>query len=410
MKPEIAIIGVGYVGLELVLAFAKAKVKVYGYDIDENRIRSLRATKKNAFLLFTHSKEDIKNVNYFIIAVPTTLNDHHIPDLLPIKNASRLIGSLLKKGDTVIIESSLFPGATEEIVIPLLEEGSGLKSGEDFFVGFSPERLDPGSSHSSLENSVKVYAGQNDIAAKKIEELYQKLPIKLYKVSSLKSAEACKLIENIQRDVNIALMNEYAMLLNKMGIPSSEVFNAAATKWNFLSYKPGLVGGYCIPINPYYLLYQANKYGIDANLIRTARQVNENFIYFILHVLLKLLNNSHLSLKQSKVAILGLSYKPDISETRFSLALSLYYLLVDYGFTVFPIDPCVDKHSLPFELCTIDSIPSCDAILVLQEHAVFKEWGIEKITKKLNYSGIFMDIPGIFINGKKYREFCYWSL
>ncbi len=260
--------------------------------------------------MFTHDSKLLSRANYFIVTISTPVDKNLIPDLSALENATQMIGQIIKKNNVIIFESTVYPGATEERLIPILEQQSGLKSGIDFYVGYSPERIVPGSKDHLLEKETKVISAQNKKALSKIKALYQNFSIELYEAPTIRVAEASKLLENIQRDVNIALMNEYAQIMYKMNISFHEVMQAATTKWNFIPFKPGLVGGHCISVDPYYLIYQAQQWGARVDLISQARKVNEQFIHFVYDVLVKLLQHQGFSLANAKIIILGMSYKP----------------------------------------------------------------------------------------------------
>ena len=421
MNPTIAIIGAGYVGMQIAVTFAKAGIEVIAYDNDKQRIADLdhgidkyleSIQYKNYKIKFSDDISSLALATHFIVALPTPINIHMVPDLAALKHATKDLGRVIKKNDVIVFESTVYPGATEELLIPILEQESGLKSGSEFYVGFSPERVVPGDAKHGLEKDVKVISGQNELALQKIKQLYEQTrSIKLYCAPSMKVAESCKLLENIQRDVNIALMNEYASIMGQMGIAMHDVLNAANTKWNFLSFKPGLVGGHCIPLDPYYLIYQANKYGARTNLISTAREVNEQFIHYIADSLLKLLKQQDSVIPSCKVILAGISFKPNVADTRHSLSLKLYTLLEQYGIEVFALDPIANRHDLNLNWVELGDMPVVDAIIITQGHEVFIDAGLNTFTAKLNLHGVLMDLPSIFNNRHSGQgNIIHWSL
>lgn len=413
MDACLAIIGSGYVGMQIGMAFAKAGLRVIAFDNDKTRIAELRAGKdryssiKNFSkfnITFTNDISLLTAANYFIVTISTPVDEYLIPDLSAITSATKSVGQTIKKDDLIVFESTLFPGATEEILIPILEEQSGLQSGIDFYVGYSPERVVPGSKEYGLDTIVKIISGQNSEALAKVKNLYQLALSELYCAPTIKVAEASKILENIQRDVNIALMNEYAQIMNKMDISIHEVLLAANTKWNFLPFKPGLVGGHCISVDPLYLTYQANKYKAKSNLIAQARQINEDFVFYLCDSLIRLLSMQGFSLQASKVGLLGLSFKANVSDTRNSLSIELYKLLEQYGIEMYAIDPLVDHKKLTLNWSDWENSPPLQAVLLAQDHDAFIKQGYKALCSKLLKKGIFMDVPGVFAgqdNGRK---------
>lgn len=421
MDMIIAIIGVGYVGLQNAIAISKLGLQVIAFDKNKKRIDELSngidinheaESFSRANLMFTDDISELAKAHYYLISVPTPINKHFVPNIHPLKSAAKEVGQVLKKNDVVILESTVFPGATRELLIPVLEEMSGLTSGIDFFVGYSSERIVPGDSSHNLSNMYKVISGENEASLEKVKHLYEKIvPLRLHCAPSLEVAESSKLLENIQRDVNIALMNEYAQIMEKMGISIHDVLEAACTKWNFLPFKPGLVGGHCIPEDPYYLIYQANKVGGAVNLISCSRQVNERFVYFIANMLVKLLTKKEVSLNSGKVVILGVSFKANVSDIRHSLSISLFKLLEDLGIELLVCDPVADKLDLNLPWVDMEDIHDCAALILAQAHDVFLEISPFQFSEKLIKNGAFIDIPGAFTKQKDFRDdITYWSL
>ena len=356
MDNKIAVIGLGYVGIPLAVEFGK-KIETIGLDINSDRINELRKgydrtlemdesdLKSSTHLTFTESIEDTKDCNIFIITVPTPINSKNLPDLTPLILSSKSVGSVLKKGDIVIYESTVYPGVTEEECVPILEDVSGLTFNKDFFCGYSPERINPGDKERTLTKILKITSGSNPETAKVVDDLYKTI-IKAgtYMASSIKVAEAAKVIENTQRDVNIALVNELALIFDTMGISSQEVLDAAGTKWNFLPFKPGLVGGHCIGVDPYYLTYKAEKMGYKPNLILSSRQINNGMSAFIAKKTIKYLVDKNKNIKDSNILIMGLTFKENCPDIRNTKVIDIIEELNDFGCKVDVYDPWVDKE------------------------------------------------------------------
>jgi UDP-N-acetyl-D-glucosamine/UDP-N-acetyl-D-galactosamine dehydrogenase len=356
MDNKIAVIGLGYVGIPLAVEFGK-KIETIGLDINSDRINELRKgydrtlemdesdLKSSTHLTFTESIEDTKDCNIFIITVPTPINSKNLPDLTPLILSSKSVGSVLKKGDIVIYESTVYPGVTEEECVPILENVSGLTFNKDFFCGYSPERINPGDKERTLTKILKITSGSNPETAKVVDDLYKTI-IKAgtYMASSIKVAEAAKVIENTQRDVNIALVNELALIFDTMSISSQEVLDAAGTKWNFLPFKPGLVGGHCIGVDPYYLTYKAQKMGYKPNLILSSRQINNGMSAFIAKKTIKYLVDNNKNIKDSKILIMGLTFKENCPDIRNTKVIDIIEELNDFGCNVDVYDPWVDKE------------------------------------------------------------------
>lgn len=421
MNPVVAIIGAGYVGMQMAAMLSNAGLRVIAFDKSQQRIDNLIQGFDNynelkqidsSSIEFSSEVNALSNANYYIITLPTPINIHSVPDLKYIKDGAKLIASVLKKKDVVIFESTVFPGATEDVMIPILESISGLKSGRDFYVGYSPERVVPGDELHNYYQDVKVISGQNNIALQKIEALYQDLlSLKLHVAPSIKVAESCKLLENIQRDVNVALMNEFSQIMGKMDIKMEDVLAAAQTKWNFLPFKPGFVGGHCIPLDPYYLIYQAHQYGASSNLISTARDVNEHFPDYIFQILIQLLSNQDISISGAKVGLFGISFKPNVSDTRHSLSVKLYQMLQGFNMRLYAYDPLVTIKNDDLNWVDWEAMPRCNAIVLIQQHDVFIQNGLKKLIEKLDSNGVFMDLPGTFHKqSKDYPQITYWNL
>ena len=413
MKDKIAVIGLGYVGIPLAVEFGK-NIETIGLDINSDRIEELRKgydrtlemneddLKSSTHLRFTESIEDTKDCNIFIITVPTPINNKNLPDLTPLILSSRSVGSVLKKGDIVIYESTVYPGVTEEECVPILEEVSGLEFNKDFFCGYSPERINPGDKERTLTKILKITSGSNPETAKVVDDLYKTI-IKAgtYMASSIKVAEAAKVIENTQRDVNIALVNELALIFDTMGISSKEVLDAAGTKWNFLPFKPGLVGGHCIGVDPYYLTYKAEKMGYKPNLILSSRQINNGMSAFIAKKTIKYLVDKNKNIKDSNILMMGLTFKENCPDIRNTKVIDIIEELNDFGCNVDVYDPWVDKEEEkktyksgiindPFK-----SDKKYSAIIVAVAHDQFKSITNDSYKKISEGELILIDIKGI---------------
>ena len=433
-QEKIAVIGLGYVGLPLAVSFAK-HVNVIGFDIDPDKINKyingIDVTKeigdeeiKNTKVVFSYNEEDLKSSRFLIVSVPTPVNSNKIPDLSPVIGASRTIGRNLQKGSIVIYESTVYPGVTEEICIPILEEESGLKCGVDFKIGYSPERINPGDKVNTLENIVKIVSGMDDESLENIAKVYE-IIIKagVYRAESIKVAEAAKVIENSQRDINIAFMNELAMVFNKMDIDTNAVLKAAGTKWNFLNFKPGLVGGHCISIDPYYFVYKAEELGYHSQIILSGRKINDGMGKYVAENIIKKLVKSGKDLNKAKVAILGLAFKEDCPDVRNSKVFEIIYELNEYNIKTTVIDPLVNKKEIAEEHNIIieefDNVSDVDAIVLAVPHLEFKNLSFKNLNSLFkkdvasieNKEKILIDVKGIFNKNEALnKDFIYWSL
>jgi UDP-N-acetyl-D-galactosamine dehydrogenase len=409
---EIAIVGLGYVGLPLAVAFGK-KYKTIGFDINQKRIedlkefndRTLEVTKgeikKSQFLEFTSNQEQMRNCSIYVVTVPTPIDTDKRPDLSAIRNASQLVGNLLSKGDYVIYESTVYPGVTEEICVPILEEYSGLKFNHDFFCGYSPERINPGDKNHRVEDIVKVTSGSTKEAANVIDKLYSSIiTAGTFKASSIKVAEAAKVIENTQRDINIALINELSIVFDTLNIDTKDVLEAAETKWNFINFKPGLVGGHCIGVDPYYLTYKAIKSGYTPEIILTGRKLNDDMGKYVSKRTLDLLNESNIVPKDSNILIMGFSFKENCPDIRNSLVFDLYSTIKKDCNLVDVFDPWVDPKEAKeyYDLDIIDAPKRdfYDAIIIAIAHQEFLDLGIEEIRRFGKNNSIIFDIKSIF--------------
>jgi len=413
MNSKIAIIGLGYVGLPLAHAFS-TKYKVVGFDIAQSRIDELRNGYDRTLELseeqvkeaisngmeFTNRLEDIKDCNIYIVTVPTPIDEHKTPDLTPLLKASETIGKVLKKGDIVIYESTVYPGATEEDCVPILEKVSGLKFNEDFYCGYSPERINPGDKEHTVTKILKVTSGSTPEVAKYIDDLYKSvITAGTHLAPSIKVAEAAKVIENAQRDINIAFVNELALIFDKLGIDTHDVLKAAGTKWNFLPFKPGLVGGHCIGVDPYYLTYKAKEVGYHPEVILAGRRINDNMGVHVANKVVKLMIHKGHTIKGSKVLVLGITFKENCPDIRNSRVIDVIRELQEFGCNVDVHDPWADAKEVKEEynldlLSSIDYSQSSnyDAIVLAVAHNEFKE--IEK-EFKLKTDTVVYDIKGI---------------
>ena len=409
---KIGVIGLGYVGLPLALEFSK-KFPVVGFDINPNRILDLVKGEdftnevekidlvKAKNLTFSSSVEDLQNCNFYIVTVPTPINKNKRPDLGPLLSASNLIAKLLKKGDIVVYESTVYPGATEEDCVPILEKISGLSLNNDFYVGYSPERINPGDSTHRLPNIKKITSGSDKKSSDFIDKVYKKIILAgTHKAESIKVAEAAKVIENTQRDLNIALINELAIIFNLMGIDTQSVLKAAETKWNFLPFRPGLVGGHCIGVDPYYLTHKAESLGYNPEIILAGRRLNDNMASFVSSQLIKLLAQKGIKRSSPKVLILGLSFKEDCPDIRNTKVVDIINELVEYNCKVSVFDPWVSKVEAKNEygITLIDKIKpnQYDAVIIAVAHKQFKRFGITKIKEFGRSKHVIYDLKYLF--------------
>ncbi|MGK9126747.1 nucleotide sugar dehydrogenase [Olivibacter sp. SA151] len=410
----IAVIGLGYVGLPLAVEFSK-KYKVLGFDIDEDRVNELskgkdrtqeanledlkRAVasqndKSNIGLKFSSNKEDLKSYNTFIVTVPTPIDQFKAPDLVPLLKASEMLGSILKAGDIVIYESTVYPGCTEEECVPVLEKVSGLKFNKDFYAGYSPERINPGDKINTLTKIMKVTSGSTPAIASRVDDLYRSIiEAGTHKAPSIKVAEASKAIENAQRDVNISFVNELSLIFDRIGIDTNDVIEAAGTKWNFLKYKPGLVGGHCIGVDPYYLAHKAESLGYHPQVILSGRRVNDNMGPFVANKVVKLMINKDHKIKGSKALIMGITFKENCPDVRNTRVVDIYHELVQFGLNVDIYDPWADaievKHEYGLDiLVKLDGSIVYDAIVVAVAHNEFLNFDYQKVKRN---NGVIFD-------------------
>ena len=409
-KIKVCIVGLGYVGLPLAVVSSK-KYDVVGYDLDTSRITKLQkgidvsneVSKKQIIssdIVFSDKKEDIINCNFYIVTVPTPVKKNNEPDLKYLKDASKLIGKVISKNDIVVFESTVYPGVTEDICVPIIEKHSNFKFNKEFFVGYSPERVNPGSDGMNISKIIKVVSGSDTKTAKKINSFYKSIiPAGTYLAPSIKVAEAAKVIENIQRDLNIALMNEISIIFNSLEINTLEVIEAASTKWNFSKFSPGIVGGHCIGIDPYYLTFESMKHGHIPDLILTARNLNEKMPKHIFDRTLKGLRLKKINSKSLNILLLGFSFKEDCNDTRNTKVLDIAKLFAKKNFKVHVFDPLIHKQNFNISNIKFISRPKTnfyDAVLLCVPHKEFKKLGLKKLKsfgKKKHY---FFDVKSIF--------------
>ncbi|MDD2562962.1 MAG: nucleotide sugar dehydrogenase [Salinivirgaceae bacterium] len=421
-KAYISVIGLGYVGLPIALEFAK-KTHVVGFDIKEERVAMMRnhidpsnelvaADFDNTDIEFTTDPEILKKARLHIVAVPTPIDDHRLPDLKPLLSATRNVGGVLKKGDYVVYESTVYPGCTEEDCVPILEELSGLKLGVDFKVGFSPERINPGDKEHTITSILKIVSGSDAEALEEIARVYELIVTAgVHRASSIKVAEAAKIIENTQRDVNIALMNELSMIFNRMKINTFEVLEAAGTKWNFLKFSPGLVGGHCIGVDPYYLLYKAKQLGYHPQMIDSGRSINDGMAQWIASEIVKRIVGTGKNLRESRVLMLGMTFKEDVSDIRNSKVVDLIREFESFMVKVDTVDPHADATEVFNEYgLKLTEAPSgqYDVIVAAVQHDKFKNMKEKDFKKWAGRDAIFVDIKGVFKH--EIKDLTYWSL
>lgn len=421
-EKKIGVIGLGYVGLPIAIEFAK-KIPVVGFDIKEDRVEMMknhidpsRELPSEAFqgcdIHFTASVEDLKDVNFYIVAVPTPIDEHNLPDLTPLLKATEMVSKVLKKGDYVVYESTVYPGCTEEDCIPILEKNSGLKFIDDFKVGFSPERINPGDKEHTLTKITKVVSGCDAESLESIAKTYELvIEAGVHRASSIKVAEAAKIIENTQRDVNIGLMNELSMIFNKMGINTFDVLEAAGTKWNFLKFSPGLVGGHCIGVDPYYLTYKAKEFGYHAQIINSGRAVNDSMGANVAKETVKMIIGKDTNIKDSRVLVMGVTFKENVSDIRNSKVDDVIKELESFKVNVDVVDPFASKDEVKEEYgFEIKEAPEgkYDAVIVAVNHEQYLNLDEDYFKSVSNGDGILVDIKGIY--RKKINDLTYWSL
>ena len=428
-EEKLSLVGLGYVGMPIAVAFAR-KIQVVGFDLNAKKIELYKSgvdptnevgndVIKETKVDFTADPSKLKEAKFHIVAVPTPVNPDHTPDLTPVEGASRILGQNLTKGSIVVFESTVYPGVTEDICVPILEKESGLKCGVDFKIGYSPERINPGDKVHRLETITKIVSGMDAETLEEIANVYELVvEAGVYRADSIKVAEAAKVIENSQRDINIAFMNELSIIFNKMGIDTQSVLKAAGTKWNFLKFYPGLVGGHCIGVDPYYLTYKAEQLGYHSQIILSGRRINDDMGKYVAESLVKNLIKADIPVKNARVAILGFTFKENCPDTRNTKVIDIYNELAEYGITPLVVDPAADadeaKRLYGITFGTMEEVKDMDAVLIAVSHTQFlslKKEDIAGFYKPEHKQKVLLDIKGIF-DRKEYEagDFIYWRL
>ncbi|MGN0278077.1 MAG: nucleotide sugar dehydrogenase [Lachnospiraceae bacterium] len=428
-KEKLSLVGLGYVGMPIAVAFAR-KINVVGFDLNEKKIELYKngvdptnevgnEVIKNTNVAFTADPSKLREAKFHIVAVPTPVNDDHTPDLTPVEGASRILGQNLTKGSVVVFESTVYPGVTEDICVPILEKESGLKCGVDFKIGYSPERINPGDKVHRLETITKIVSGMDAETLDTVAKVYELVvEAGVYRAESIKVAEAAKVIENSQRDINIAFMNELSIIFHKMGIDTKAVLEAAGTKWNFLKFMPGLVGGHCIGVDPYYLTYKAEELGYHSQIILSGRRINDDMGKYVAESLVKDLIKADIPVKRAKVAILGFTFKENCPDTRNTKVIDIYKELGEYGIHPIVVDPAADadeaKRLYGIEFQTMDDVKDVDAVIIAVAHDKFLSLSKDDINSFYNpkhKQKVLMDIKGL-LDRKEYmtEDYLYWRL
>lgn len=425
-KESISLVGLGYVGMPIAVAFSK-KVNVIGFDVNKEKINLYKTgidptnevgneTIKKCTVKFTYNAEDLKKSKFHIVAVPTPVKDDHTPDLTPVESASRILGKNLIKGSIIVYESTVYPGVTEDVCVPILEQESGLKCGIDFKVGYSPERINPGDKVHRLETITKIVSGMDEETLEEVAKVYELVvDAGVYKAESIKVAEAAKVIENSQRDINIAFMNELSIIFNKMNIDTQAVLKAAGTKWNFLNFTPGLVGGHCIGVDPYYLTYKAEQEGYHSQIILSGRRINDDMGKYVAENTVKKLIENDKNIKNAKVGILGFTFKENCPDTRNTKIIDIIKELGEYGITPIVVDPIADReeakklYDIDFE--NLEELKDLDALIIATAHECFLQYTKDIFNDMFRDSKIIIDVKGI-LNRKSYEDadYTYWRL
>lgn len=428
---KLAVVGLGYVGMPIAVAFAEKGLEVIGFDLNLSKVDLYKAgidptrevgdeVIKKTSVIFTSDEEELKKAKFIIVAVPTPVNTDHTPDLSPVEGASEIVGRNLQKGSTVVFESTVYPGVTEDVCIPILESTSGLKCGVDFKVGYSPERINPGDKAHRLANIKKIVAGTDEDALQLIKSVYDiVIEAGTYPVSSIKTAEAIKVVENSQRDINIAFMNELAMVFDRMGIDTNEVVDGMNTKWNALGFRPGLVGGHCIGVDPYYFTYEAERLGYHSQIILNGRIINDSMGVYVAEAAVKKMIEAGQAPKKSHVVILGLTFKENCPDTRNSKVNDIIKCLNNYGIEPEIVDPWASaadaKKEYGVELTELSDVRDADCVIVAVAHSEFKDLSLEQIKKlfknSTNQENVFIDVKGLYkVEELERSGLKYWRL
>lgn len=426
MQERIAIIGLGYVGLPVAMALAKKFPGAVGFDVQPARVRALQLGEdatgevssdelRTTALRFTSDPADLEGATFFVVAVPTPVDGNNRPDLGPLRKASETVGKVLGKGAVVVFESTVYPGVTEDVCGPVLEATSGLRRGVDFKLGYSPERINPGDREHTLERVVKVVAGEDAEALERVAGVYGAIvPAGIHRAASIRVAEAAKVIENAQRDLNIAFMNELAMIFDRLDLRTKDVLAAAKTKWNFLPFSPGLVGGHCIGVDPYYLTYKAEEVGYLPQVILAGRRINDGMGPYVAQRAVKLLASEGKLANGTRIGILGLTFKENVPDLRNSRVIDIVRELADFGLRALVHDPLADpreaKELFGVDLCDHSELQHLDALILAVPHQAYFDWGTERLLHMLGDRGVLLDVKSVLdpqVVGKKHR---YWSL
>lgn len=425
-EEKISLVGLGYVGMPIAVAFSK-KVKVVGFDTNERKIELYKSgidptlevgneAIATCSVEFTADEKKLQEAKFHIVAVPTPVNDDHTPDLTPVEGASKVLGRNLTKGSIVVFESTVYPGVTEDICVPILEKESGLKCGVDFKIGYSPERINPGDKVHRLETITKIVSGMDEETLDTVAKVYELVvEAGVHRAESIKVAEAAKVIENSQRDINIAFMNELSIIFNKMGIDTKAVLEAAGTKWNFLKFAPGLVGGHCIGVDPYYLTYKAEELGYHSQIILSGRRINDDMGKYVAENVIKHLIKADMPVKNAKVGLLGFTFKENCPDTRNTKIIDIVKELNEYGIEPIIADPTADadeaKRLYGIEFVDMEQFYELDALILAVAHDEFKKISIEQFDKMFKGKKVLIDIKGI-LNRKEYEQagYLYWRL
>ena len=431
-QAKLSLVGLGYVGMPIAVAFASKGLQVIGYDVNKAKIELYQAgidptnevgndAIKNTAVEFTADETRLQDVSFHIVAVPTPINTDHTPDLTPVIGASRIVGRNLKKGAYVVYESTVYPGVTEDVCIPILEEESGMKAGVDFKVGYSPERINPGDKVHRLENIRKIVSGMDEESLEQIKKVYDLvIEVGTYPVSSIKTAEAVKVVENSQRDINIAFMNELAMVFDRMGIDTNEVVDGMNTKWNALGFRPGLVGGHCIGVDPYYFTYEAEKLGYHSQIILNGRIVNDSMGQFVADAAIKQMINAGLAPRKAHVVILGLTFKENCPDTRNSKVDDIIRRLNEFGIDPTVVDPWANErdamHEYGVTLTKLEDVQDADCVIVAVAHNEFRALKLDDLKKLFradvqDNEKVLIDVKGLYrMDDLKASGMIWWRL
>jgi UDP-N-acetyl-D-galactosamine dehydrogenase len=426
MSEQIAVIGLGYVGLPVALAFARQFPGTIGFDIDSKKVEELRSghdrtgetdpeVLASTTLEMTSEASKLEEATFFVVAVPTPVDAHNQPDLKPVLRASETVGRALRKGAVVVFESTVYPGVTEEVCGPVLERVSGLKRGEDFFLGYSPERINPGDREHTLERIVKIVSGEDAPTLERVAKTYESIiEAGVHRAPTIKVAEAAKVIENTQRDLNIAFMNELSLIFDRMGIRTADVIAAAATKWNFLPFRPGLVGGHCIGVDPYYLTTKAEELGYLPQVILSGRRINNGMGAHVAQRLVKLMVQADRPVRGARIGLMGLTFKEDVSDLRNSRVPDIVKELAEFGLRPLVHDALASPHEAleeyGIELSKLEDLNDLDALILAVNHSEYLAMPKENLLGRLKDGGVFIDVKSVMQPSDMERGITYWSL